>query len=417
MRFSVGVNYWPRGGTAALWDHFDSGAIGGDFAHVAALGLDTVRVFLNWDRFAPALDRIDGVALDRLAALVSLAHDAGLRVMPVLFSGAPGDAGSIPAWARDASGAAAANIYSGPLLDAQLRLASAAAERIGAHPALRAWDIGHRFSNLSRPSTAKVSSGDHSQAPVDEPLIASWSRRLCAALRAASDAPATAGTHSDDLTQDRAIRLGSLCAPFAFASMQGEGVRAAFARSRLDPEMLPFLAMLTAGFSWKPVLISGFGNPTCPPGKFSAFERFPQAGEPPSSTISPDDSVFATYPCLTEDENAFYCTNVLERLHADGRLGAYWWCWTDTVTDERARSPFDDGAHVDTYGIVRADGSEKPVAAALRAFASLQRDVVPANDMTAIASAYYYRTLPTSTRTLYEAFLGFVGERRSALRA
>jgi hypothetical protein len=411
MRFSVGVNYWPRGGTAALWDRFDAGETGADFAHIAGLGLDTVRVFLRWDRFAPAIDRVDTAALDRLAALLSLAHDAGLGVMPVLFSGAPRDAGGIPAWARDPSGAGAADMYRGPLLDAQVRLASAAAERVGAHPALRAWDIGHRFSSLRRPSAVKVSSGDHSQAPADEALIAAWSRSLCAALRASSDAPATAGTHSDDLTQDRGIRLGSLCAPFAFASMQGEGVRAAFARSRLDPEMLPFLAMLTAGFSFKPVLVSGFGNPTCPPGKFSAFERFALAGEPPNATISPDDGVFATYPCLTEDENAFSCANVLERLHADGRLGAYWWCWTDTVSGPR--SPFDDGAHADTYGIVRADGSEKPVAAALSAFARQQRDVVPAADMPAIASAYYFRTLPTSTRTLYDAFLRFVSERRA----
>jgi hypothetical protein len=417
MRFSVGVNYWPRGGTAALWDRFDAGEIGADFAHIAALALDTVRVFLRWDRFAPEIDRVDSVALDRLAALLSLAQDAGLQVMPVLFSGAPGDVDGIPAWARDPTGPGAANIYRGPLLEAQLRLASAAAERVGSHPALRAWDIGHRFSSLRRPSAAKVSSGDHSPAPADEATIAAWSRSLCAALRTASAAPATAGTHSDDLAEDRAIRLGSLCAPFAFASMQGEGVRAAFTRSRLDPELLPFLAMLTAGFSFKPVLISGVGNPTCPPGKFSAFERFPQAGEPPNATISPDDGVFATYPCFTEDENAFYCTNVLERLHADGRLGAYWWGWTDTVSDARARRRFDDRAHEDTYGIVRVDGSEKPVAAALSAFARQRRDVVPAADMPAIASAYYYRTLPTSARTLYEGFLRFVSERRTALRA
>jgi hypothetical protein len=33
--------------------------------------------------------------------------------------------------------------------------------------------------------------------------------------------------------------------------------------------------------------------------------------------------------------------------------------------------------------------------------------------MPMIASAYYYRTLPTSMRTLYEAFLRFVADRRA----
>ena len=57
--------------------------------------------------------------------------------------------------------------------------------------------------------------------------------------------------------------------------------------------------------------------PCCSPGKFSAFERFPHPGEHAELSISPEDTAFATYPCLTEEENAAYCTAVLERLHAD----------------------------------------------------------------------------------------------------
>jgi hypothetical protein len=40
--------------------------------------------------------------------------------------------------------------------------------------------------------------------------------------------------------------------------------------------------------------------------------------------------------------------------------------------------------------------------------------VRPANDMPMISGTFYYRTLPASARTLYEAFLGFVAERRTA---
>jgi endo-1,4-beta-mannosidase len=114
---------------------------------------------------------------------------------------------------------------------------------------------------------------------------------------------------------------------------------------------------------------------------------------------------------------AVYCTRVLERLHADGRLGAYWWCWADYADELRDEPPCDQAPHERAFGIVRNDGSEKPVAAALAAFARQQRTVVSANDMPMISSTYYYRTLPVSTKTLFDAFLGFVRERRTAAQA
>ncbi|MBV8748959.1 MAG: hypothetical protein JO103_04520, partial [Candidatus Eremiobacteraeota bacterium] len=295
------------------------------------------------------------------------------------------------------------DIYAGPLLDAQLRLARAVGERLRAHPAVLVWDLGNEFTNLREPSS--------------EVAAAEWSRRLTAALEETSGIPVTAGTHGEDLTRNRNLRLSSLCAPYAFATMHGYPVYSAFARGRLDPEVVPFLAHLAAMFSHKPVLFSEFGNPTCPPGKLAPFERVALPDEPPNPTISPDDLVLATYACLTEDEMAWYCTQVLERLHADGRLGAYWWCWADYADDLRDEPPFDRAPHELTFGIIRSDGSEKPVAAALAAFARERRTVVePRTIATAAAEVYYYRTLPTSTKTLFDAFLGTVEERRTGVR-
>lgn len=411
-----------------MWRRFDAGEIREDFARIAGLGLDTVRFFLRWDEFQPQPDTVDPVMLDRLEQVVASAEKAGLQTVPVLFCGHMYGVNWLPAWSLDRartpgrfrtftgeveSAFGIGDMYAGPLLDAQLRFARLAGERLRGHPAVKAWDIGHAFSEVREPAHGKVSTGEHGSVPASEGEVAQWSRRLTAALRDASAIPVTAGTHAADVLRDRDLRLGSLCAPFAFASMQGETVTSPFARSRLDPEAVPFLAMIAASFSFKPVLVTGFGNPTCPPDRFSAFERFAMPNEPPNLTIAPDDTAFATYPCLTEDENASYCTNVLQRLHADGRLGAYWWCWADYAEDVRAQPPFDRAPHEASYGIVRSDGTEKPVAAALRAFALTRPAVVRANDMPMISSTYYYRTLPTSTTTLYEAFLGFVAERRA----
>ncbi|GAC1306618.1 MAG: cellulase family glycosylhydrolase [Vulcanimicrobiaceae bacterium] len=413
MRFSVGVNYWPRRSAMAMWRRFDAGEIAEDFARIAALGLDTVRFFMSWDEFAPRADEVDAAMLERLVTVVTLAADAGLRTMPTLFSGHMSGVNWLPSWSLDAAtshgrfrtiaGGAESrygigDFYTGALLDAQLSFARTVGERLRAHPAIVAWDLGNEFSNLREPASAYVA--------------ADWSRRLTRALREASALPVTAGTHGEDLTRDRNVRFGPLCEPFAFATMHGYSVYSGFARDRLDCEVVPFLARLAAAFSYKAVLFSEFGNPSCPPGKLSPYERVALPDEPPNRTISPDDPLFATYACLRDDELATYCTNVLERLHADGRLGAYWWCWADYDEALRDEPPFDRAPHEMRFGLVRSDGSYKPVAAALGAFARERREVVAADEKPLISDTYYYRTLPTSTRTLYESFLHTLGDRR-----
>jgi endo-1,4-beta-mannosidase len=417
MRFSLGINYWPRRSALAMWRRFDAGEIRDDFARIAGLGLDTVRFFLRWDDFQPAPDSIDPAMLARLQAVADLAAEAGLRTMPTLFCGHMSGVNLLPSWSLDPAAQhgrfrtiagdaespyGIGDFYSGPLLEAQLFFARAVGERLRAHPAVFAWDLGNEFSNLREPSS--------------EADAANWSRRLTAALEESSGIPATAGTHGEDLTRDRALRLSSLCTPFAFATMHGYSVYNSFARSRLDPEVVPFLALLAAAFSHKPVLFTEFGNPTCPPGKLSPYERVALPDEAPSPTISPDDPVLAAYACLDEDEMAAHCTAVLERLHADGRLGAYWWCWADYDEALRDEPPFDRAPHELSFGIVRSDGSEKPVAAALGAFARQARTIVEPHDMPLIADTYYYRTLPRSTATLYDAFLVSVEERRGGVR-
>jgi endo-1,4-beta-mannosidase len=417
VRFSLGVNYWPRRSAMAMWRRFDAGEIREDFARIAALGLDAVRFFLRWDDFQPRADEIDRGMLARLEAVADIAAETGLRTMPTLFTGHMSGVNWLPAWSLDPHTAhgrfrtiagdaespyGIGDMYTGALLDAQLLFARSVGERLKEHPAVYAWDLGNEFSNLREPAS--------------ESDAAEWSRRLTATLEEASAIRVTAGTHGEDLTRDRELRLSLLCAPFAFATMHGYSVYSAFARSRLDPEVVPFLALLAASFSHKPVLFSEFGNPTCPPGKLSPYERVAMPDERPNPTISPEDPVLATYACLEEGEMAAYCTGVLERLHADGRLGAYWWCWADYADALRGEPPFDRAPHELSYGIVRSDGSEKPVAAALSAFAAQRRSVREPNDMPLIAEVYYYRTLPRSTATLYDAFVGSVEERRSTAR-
>jgi hypothetical protein len=315
--FAVGVNYSPREGFTQS-----------DLAGIAAAGITDVRFLVPWDG-PPSV-------LDDLEALVALVADAGLSCLPSLTC-TPG----------------IGNIYGGALLERQVAFAKDAGSRLRAHPAIVAWDIGHAFTLVSPAPSGKLSTGDHGSEPAAERMLASWSKSLADAFRASSALPTTVGTTSDDLTHDNNVRLATLCAPLSFASIQGSNVSLPFVRDRLDVEALPFLAMLTAAFSYKPVLVTGFGNPS--------------------------------YPYYNDEENAAYCAQVLERLQQDGRLGAYWFNWP---------------------------GSESPVTASLGAFAREMRETVKARDMPMISSTYYYRTLPTSMQTLYDAFHGFIEERR-----
>lgn len=381
--FLLGVNYWPRNSAMAMWSRFDAGEIDEDFARIAGLGLDVVRFFMTWEAFAPEPRSIDARALSHLDTVLACAERHGLRTMPTFFTGHMSGVNWLPAWTLDAATPAgrfrtissgresaygAGDLYAGPLLEAQRFAARAIGSRCRDRACIHAWDLGNEFSNL--------------RVPASPAIAARWSERLSDDLHETSSRPVTGGIHGEDLTFDRNIRPSSICAPWDVATMHGYSVYSAFARDRRDPEVVPYLAALTTSFSRKRLLFSEFGNPSCPP----------QAQR---------DAAIA---CLDEDEMATYAREVLERLHARGALGAFWWCWTDYAPELAETPPFDRAPHELRFGIVRANGSEKPVARALAAFASERRHVLDASDVLAIGEGAYYAALPDSTQRSYASY-------------
>lgn len=368
-----------------MWQRFDPGEIADDMAQLAGLGFDSVRFFLRWADFQPEPHRMDGTMLARLVRVMELIGAAGLRAMPTLFCGHMSGVNWLPSWTLDPtrpserfrtftelgeSPYGSGDLYRGPLLEAQRLHAREAGAALRGHPAVLAWDLGNEFSNVCEPRSVEAAR--------------EWSKRLTHDLQSVSGHPVTGGLHGEDLTADRNIRPSSICEPWAFATMHGYSVYSEFARDRTDPDVVPFLAGLTASMSTKPVLFTEFGNPTCPPGQSTA----------------------GAFACLNEIEMATYARAVLERLHAQGRLGAYWWCWADYHDDLRDVPPCDHAPHELTFGIVRADGTTKPVATALSVFAREARSVVEPKDATIFEPAYY-AGLPHTTRDAYARFLEF----------
>jgi endo-1,4-beta-mannosidase len=406
MRFSVGINYWPRRSAMHMWQRFDPGEIGEDFARIAELGLDSVRFFLRWADFQPEPRRIDRTMLARLEQLMELLTENGLRAMPTLFCGHMSGVNWLPSWTLDPATPSGrfrtivetgdiaehgcGDCYTGALFEAQILQAREVGAVLRGHPGVVAWDLGNEFSNVREPASVEDAR--------------EWSKRLTDVLERVSGHRVTGGIHGEDLTRDRKIRPSSICEPWAFATMHGYSVYSDFSRNRTDADVVPFLAQLTASLSGKPVLFSEFGNPTCPPGKISPFDRVPLPDEPPLPEIAPDDPLRAQYACLDEKEMATYATAVLEGLHRDGRLGGYWWCWADYADELRATPPFDAAPHEMSFGIIRSNGSLKPVALALSAFAREARTVVEAHDPPMFEPAYY-ADLPKSTQDAYARFL------------
>lgn len=387
-----------------MWERFDVGEIREDFAHIRALGLQAVRFFLTWERFQPQPDALDPGSLRALDGVMDAAADAGLRAMPTFFTGHMSGVNWLPHWALDPgrphgrfrtySGGGErpygiADFYTGALLEAQRLQVREIGGRYRGHPALYAWDLGNEFSNMREP-----------QSPAQG---AAWSAALAHDLLETSGAPVTAGTHGEDLTRDRNIRPSSLCAPFAFATMHGYSVYSAFARGRLDAEVVPFLCQTMQSCAGKPVLFTEFGNPTCPPGTVSPYDRVPLPGEaaPAPGTLPANAAPFA---CLDEDEMAEYGYGVLDRLQNRGALGAFWWCWADYTGAVTRMAPFDRAPHELTFGIVRGDGSEKPVAHMLARFAREARAVL-APPPPIVEEDTYYASLPQGVEPLYREYV------------
>jgi endo-1,4-beta-mannosidase len=389
-----------------MWDRFDISELREDFARIRSLGMHVVRFFLMWDVFQPAPDRMDPDMLRRFDEFLNALGDAGLKGMPAFFTGHMSGVNYLPEWTLDHTRPhgrfrtfgsrmqqypwGCRDFYAEPLLTALRFHARTVGERARGHQALYLWDLGNEFSNV------RSAASPHEAAD--------WASRLAGDLFDVSGVASTAGNHGEDLTDDRGIRPSSFCKPLACAVMHGYSVYTFFSRSRLDPKVVPFLCQLWQSMSGKPVLFDEFGNPTCPPGTVSPYERQPLPGDPPPDASAVPRNA-APYACLSEDEMATYCYEVIDRLQRCGALGAFWWNWADYAEALANTPPFDQAHHEMSFGIIRNDGSFKPVADALKRFADEGRAVAPPPPPIVSEDEWYGTMDKSYQQSLYERYI------------
>ena len=390
MTFRLGINYWPVTSAMYWWRHFDVAEVARDFARIRAAGFGTVRIFLCWEDFQPAPDRVAPAMLASLVSAADIAADNALLLMPTLFTGHMSGVNWIPPWAlapgeevarfRVVSGekvvrAKLKNWYSdASILKAQTLLAREVAAALCKHPALWAYDLGNENSNCVVPPSRA--------AALD------WLDAVAGAIRSVDAShPITLGLHMEDLEEDRHLGPGEAAHVCDFLCMHGYPIYAMWAASSTDALLLPFLGLITRWLGGKDVLFAEFGAPTMP------------------HLDQQTAAVPRTVRVLDEEEAALFTRRALDALHRFGFLGAFLWCYGDYARELWHTPPLDEATHERSFGLWRHDYSAKPAVAEVRCFAGYERCAWhDARSWIDIETEEFYTHPPAHLRRLYQRF-------------
>ncbi len=327
-----------------MWRELDLAEVRDEMAHVASMGFDTVRVFTLLRDFLPACERVDAGMVARLVEVARVARDAGLAVVPTLI--VLNMSGRIwwPDWMLGAQGTPADIYDDSELVSSQAMLAGACASALAGDTSIRAFDIANEIDDAQRPA-----SRDAARA---------WTVALASAIRQAAPGVAVRiGAHLPSLTTTNHMRVDDLASLLDEDVMHAYPLYSGYARSFLDPELVPFACALTAELSGshRAPLMQEFGLCTAQQGSAGVTITDEFLGQPRAQYLA------------SEDEGAEYYESVLNRLVTTGAAGAYAWCYADYDARLFTRPPFDRAIRERTFGLVRADGSEKPAAGVFRA--------------------------------------------------
>jgi endo-1,4-beta-mannosidase len=327
-----------------MWRELDLGEVRADFAHMRDLGFHVVRFFLLTEDFLPEPTRVDSAKLAQLVEVARIASEEGCATIPTLITVNMSGRMWWPAWLPEPR----ASLFADPaLLRAQALLVETCAHALAGDASIRALDLSNEIDDAQ-----PVPSRDAGWL---------WSALLSgAARRGAPGVPIQVGAHLPSLRATTHLRIDDLASLVDEDCMHAYPLYCDVARGFLDPELVPFACALTSELAGagRPTLMHEFGICTAPPGC-------------PGSSIM-DDFLGRPLPqyLASEEEGELYYSQVLERLAATGAAGAYAWCYADYDPQLFSRAPFDRAIRERSFGLIRADGSEKPAARAIRSFAN-----------------------------------------------
>jgi endo-1,4-beta-mannosidase len=401
--FLTGVNYWPRRKAMYWWSDFDEHEVADEFDLVSDLGMDVVRIFLLWDDFQPSPESVSPARLRDLTSVCDLAAARGLGLDVTFFTGHMSGPSWAPEWllADDLPGhpsphvrqvvsggrvveSTYGNMFHDRLaVDAERLLLTTVVEELADHEGIWMWNLGNEPDLFAYPESAAAG--------------ATWVTEMTDLIHTIDDVhPVTTGLHVASLLDDNGLRVDQVFAVSDVAVMHGYPMYIPWARNDLDPDFVPYLCALVTALSEKPCLAEEWGGCTSPDGGPSVTWEWDSYGRQRSQFMA------------DEEEFADYVASTLPRLVEVGATGAFLWCFADYATDLWDRPPCDDAGarHERHFGLVRPDGSLKPHAEAVRAFAASRPTVRAATRQVHIdiTPDEYYRDPSGHARRLYESF-------------
>jgi endo-1,4-beta-mannosidase len=347
------------------WSDFDPGEVREEFALIHEIGLNMVRLFLLWDDWQPTPDTVSRDCLNNLATVADIAADNHLALNVTFFTGHMSGPNWSPGWLLDQSipppreiisgGRVVASGYRNPYVDevalrAEDLLLNTVVGALHEHSAIGLWNLGNEPDLFAWPPDAAAGRA--------------WVRDRVALIRGIDrQHPVTCGLHIDSLHRDNGLRVDYVFAETDLAVMHAYPMYLNWSRSPLDPDLVPFSCALTTALSGKPTLMEEFGGCTVGPGERSQVWEWEARGQKRVQFMA------------SEEDLATYLEAVLPRLVNVGATGALVWCFADYAPELWDRPPCDHQRHERFFGLVRPDGSLKPHAEVLRAFAARKPQV------------------------------------------
>ena len=355
-----------------MWRELDIGEVREEMAQIANIGFDVVRLFTLGQDFMPKPLCVAGNMVANLVQVVRAAKDAGLKIVPTLVVINMSGKFWWPEWMLDAQGRPG-DLFSDPtILRTQAMLVETCARALGGDDSIRAFDLANEIDDAQRPRTRDA-------GWLWASLLANTIRRV------APGTPIQIGVHLLSLTTENYIRVDDVGEIADEDLMHAYPLYYGGSRSFLDPELVPFSCALTAELSGRGrrPLMQEFGLCTAPRGS-------------PGQTITDE---FLGQPLrqylASEEEAAAYYDAVMQRLVNTGATGAYAWSYGDYDSRLFDREPLALAVRERTFGVVRADGSEKPAADVFRKFrqrrdaGTLGKAIVP--KVLDVSADEYYR--------------------------
>ena len=386
-RFELGCNYWPRRSAMYMWRELDLGEVRAELAHMRDLGFRVVRFFLLTEDFMPAPMTVAKGKVGQLVEVARIAREEKIATIPTLVTINMSGKLWWPSWMKDDLGTPK-GLYSDPtILRSQALLVETCAAALAGDSSIRAFDLTNEIDDALR-----LPSRDAGWL---------WTALLAASVRrAAPGVPIQFGAHLPSLTASTHMRIDDLAKVVDEDCMHAYPLYCEVAKGFLDPELVPFSCALTAELAatGRAPLMHEFGICTAPKGSRGLTITDDFLGRPLPQYLA------------SEEEGAHYYEEVLERLAVTGAAGAYAWCYGDYAPTLFDRAPFATAIRERSFGLVRADGSEKPAAEVVRAFAArLERHEVPfgvAPKLLDVTADAYYTAPERHFRRLYDRWLG-----------